>query len=94
MFGLVKSQPISLIFPNYLNLLSMYQRLIFHRRISTDGWDEWPGSNTNAKPWTGDTPTMGYMFGFLTIEDNTGASPEAVEQALEALGQVLHIIQS
>jgi hypothetical protein len=29
--------------------------------------------------------TVGYMFGFLTIENNTGASPEAVEQALEAL---------
>jgi hypothetical protein len=28
---------------------------------------------------------VGYMFDFLMIEDNTGASPEAVEQALEAL---------
>jgi hypothetical protein len=25
------------------------------------------------------------MFGFLMIEDNTGGSPEAVEQALQAL---------
>jgi hypothetical protein len=33
---------------------------------------------------------MGYMFGFLMIEGNTGA----IEQALEALGQVLHAIQS
>jgi hypothetical protein len=29
--------------------------------------------------------TVGYMFGFLMIEDNTGDSPEAVELALEAL---------
>jgi hypothetical protein len=29
--------------------------------------------------------TVGYMFGFLTIEDNTGASLEVVKQALEAL---------
>jgi hypothetical protein len=29
--------------------------------------------------------TVGYMFGFLTIEDNTGASPKVVKQALEAL---------
>jgi hypothetical protein len=68
----------------------MYQRLIFCWRISTDGWDQRSGYNTNAKPWTGDTPTMGYMFGFLMIEGNTGA----IEQALEALGQVLHAIQS
>jgi hypothetical protein len=32
--------------------------------------------------------TMGYMFAFLTIEDNTGTSPEAVEQALEALDKL------
>jgi hypothetical protein len=31
------------------------------------------------------THHMGYMFGFLTIEDNTSASPEVVEQVLEAL---------
>jgi hypothetical protein len=31
--------------------------------------------------------TVGYMFGFLTIEDNTGASPKAIEQAREALGK-------
>jgi hypothetical protein len=29
--------------------------------------------------------TAGYIFDFLTIEHNTGASPEAVDQALEAL---------
>jgi hypothetical protein len=29
--------------------------------------------------------TTGYIFGFLMIEDNTGASPEEVKQALEAL---------
>jgi hypothetical protein len=29
--------------------------------------------------------TAGYIFGFLMIKDNTGALPEVVEQALEAL---------
>jgi hypothetical protein len=29
--------------------------------------------------------TVGYIFGFLMIEHNTDASPEAVEQVLEAL---------
>jgi hypothetical protein len=54
--GLVKSQPLSLIFPNYLALLSMYLMLIFCSRISTEGGGEQPGSNTYAKLWTGDTP--------------------------------------
>jgi hypothetical protein len=51
------------------------------------------GGGSTTGPWhlrktmdRGHT-TMGYMFGFLTIEDNTGASPKAIEQALEALGK-------
>jgi hypothetical protein len=85
-FGLVKSQPLSLflIFPNYLALLSMYLMLIFCRRISTDRGEERPECNTYAKPWTGDSPQQAICFVF-SIEDNTGALPEGVKQALEAL---------
>jgi hypothetical protein len=50
--GLVKFQPLSLIFPNYLALLSMYLMLIFCRRNSTDEGKERPGCNTYTKPWT------------------------------------------
>jgi hypothetical protein len=35
--GLVQSKPLSLIFPNYLIVLSMYLMLIFCRRNSNDG---------------------------------------------------------
>jgi hypothetical protein len=45
--GLVKSQPLSLIFPNYLPLLSMYLMLIFCLRISTDGGkSDWAATPT------------------------------------------------
>jgi hypothetical protein len=88
--GLVKSYPLSLIFPNYLTLLSMYLMLIFCRRISTDGRGGGRAIGLRHLHQAMDRghTTMGYMFAFLTIEDNTGTSPEVVEQALEALDKL------
>jgi hypothetical protein len=55
---------LSLIFPNYLTLLSMYLMLIFCRGISTDGGEERPGYNTDAKAYAGDTPQRATCLAF------------------------------
>jgi hypothetical protein len=83
--GLVKSQPLSLIFPNYLALLSMYLMSIFCRRISTDGRGRATGLKHLRQAMDRGHTTTDYMFAFLMIKDNTGALPDAVEQPLEAL---------
>jgi hypothetical protein len=83
--GLVKSQPLSLIFPNYLALLSMYLMLIFCSRISTEGGGGATGLQHICQAMDRGHTIEGDMFGFLMINNNTGTSPKAVEQVLGAL---------
>jgi hypothetical protein len=71
--GLVKSQPLSLFFPNYLALLSMYLMLIFCRRISTDGEksDQAVGVKTDGNSRKNISPIFTFTF-FSRTETKTG----------------------